>query len=259
MGDWNTLHHFDNKKFYSEIVPDLKGNGQLLKKYFNSEFGKYIAYGNDKNDERIDEILKFSHLLDSDYKSHKVLLDIQTRKKGINEEYSSFIQKRYQDEENFQRTNGHIIEDINLILTLIIFSECAAFNPHLILGRSILKGCVNAKPKSVSEEIISNLINNELGSIFYSSRSNCNGFINWVTYEDLELLWLDKENLYPTDKDSEKYFSDFFKFIEIALENELGVISGTNMNEEILKLIPSPLPLKIDIKHLGLESFINYE
>ena len=173
MGDWNTLHHFDDKKFYSKIVPDFKSDGQLLRKYFNSEFGKYVAYGNDKNDDRISEILRFSQHLDEDFKSHKTLLNIQTRKKGISEEYSVFIKKRYQDEEDFQKANGQIIEDINLILTLMVFSECAAFNPHLILGRTIFTGCVSASPNSVAGEIISNFADNNLGSIFYSSRSNC--------------------------------------------------------------------------------------
>ncbi|MCC9064072.1 hypothetical protein [Flavobacterium piscisymbiosum] len=259
MGDWNTLHHFDDKKFYSKIVTDFKSNGELIKKYFNSEFGKYIAYGNDKNDERIAEILRFSQDLDEDFKSHKTLLNIHTRKKGTSEEYSIFIKKRYQDEEDFQKANGQVIEDINLILTLMIFSECAAFNPHLILGRSIFTGRVNANPNSVAGEIIFNFTDSNLGSIFYSSRSNCTGLINLVTNEDLKLLWLDKENLYPTNEDAKKYFTDFCKFIEIAIENNLGVVSCTNMNESILKMIQSPLSLKIDLEALGLESVINYE
>lgn len=259
MGDWNTLHYFDDKKFYSEIVPDFKNNGQLIEKYFNSELGKHIAYSNDKNVERISEIRRFSQFLDKDFKHHKTLLEIHKRSKGIDEEYSAFIKKRHQDEKIFQQENGNIIEDINLILTLIIFSECAAFNPHLILGRSIFTGNVCAKPGSVAEDVIYNFTNNDFGSIFYSTRSNRNGLINWVTHEDLRLLWLDKENLKPADNDSEKYFSDFYKFIEIAIENELGVIAGTNMNEDMLKLIQSPLSVKIDVKHLGLESVINYE
>ncbi|MEM0578306.1 hypothetical protein [Flavobacterium polysaccharolyticum] len=259
MGDWNTLHHFDDKKFYSKIVTDFRRNGQLIREYFNSDLGKYIAYGNDKNDERIAEILKFSQHLDEDFKSHKTLYNIQTRKKGTSEEYSVFIKKRYQDEEDFQKANGQIIEDINLILTLMIFSECAAFNPHLILGRTIFTGCVSANPNSVAGEIISNFTDSNLGSIFYSSRSNCTGLINLVTNEDLKLLWLEKGNLYSTNEDTKKYFTDFCKFIEIAIENNLGVISCTNINESILKMIKSPLSLKIDTKELGLESVINYE
>lgn len=260
MGDWNTLHHFDDRKFYSRIVPDFKKDGQLLNQYFNSDLGKYIVYGTDTNNEgRIAEILRFCQLLDKDFKTHETLFNIQTRKKGINEVYADFIKKLYQDEADFQKANGHIIEDLNHILTLIIFSECAAFNPHLILGRSIFTGCVSATPKSIAQDIISKFTDKKLGSIFYSSRSNCNGFINWVTNEELQLLWLDKENIYSADKDTDKYFADFCKFIEIALDNNLGVISGTNMNERILKLIESPLQIKIDIKKLGLESVINYE
>jgi hypothetical protein len=104
-----------------------------------------------------------------------------------------------------------------------------------------------------------NFTNNELGSIFYSSYSNCSGLINWVTNEDLQLLWMDKENIYSADAKTDNYFSDFCTFIEIALENNLGVISGTNMNESTLKLIPSPLNLKIDVEELGMEYVINYD
>ncbi|MGV3612284.1 MAG: hypothetical protein ACO1N0_15095 [Fluviicola sp.] len=258
MGDWNTLHHFDDKTFYSMIVPDFKSNGQLLRKYFNSKFGSYIVYGNDQNEERIAEILRFSQFLDNHFKSD-TLLNIQKRKKGINENYSDFIQKRNQEEEDFQKANGAIIEDINHILTLMIFSECAGFNPHLILGRSIFTGSVCAKPKSIAENIISKLTDNELGSIFYPSRSNRSGIINWITHEELQLLWLDKENIYSEKEETGKYFSDFLKFVEIALENNLGLISGTNMNESILKLIQSPLSVKIDVQELGLEYVINYE
>lgn len=224
MGDWNTLHYFDDKKFYSKIVPDLRGEEYLLKNYFNSQFGKYIIYDYDHNEGRITDIIKFTAFLDDEFKIHKTLLSIQNREKSVNEEYKNFIEKLYKDEDNFYRKNGQIIEDINLILTLMIFSECASFNPHLILGRSIFTGCVSAKPKSIAEEIISKFTNNGLGSIFYSTHSNCNGFINWVTNEDLQLLWLDKENLYSKGNDAEKYFSDFYKFIEIAIENNLGVI-----------------------------------
>lgn len=259
MGDWNTLHHFDDQKFYSEIVPDLQSEGHLLRNYFNSEFGKYIVCDNHQNEGRITDIMKFSQFLNDEFKIHETLLSIQTRKKNVNEEYSDFIKKLYKDEDDFYRKNGQIIEDINLILTLIIFSECASFNPHLILGRSIFTGCVSAKPGSIAEDFISGFTNNELGSILYSSRSNCNGFINWITHEDLKLLWLDKENLHSTGKDADTYFSDFYKFIEIAIENDLGVISGTNLNEEVLKLIPSPLSVEINIKELGLENVINYE
>jgi hypothetical protein len=259
MGDWNTLHHFDSKKFYSKIVPDLRGEGHLLRNYFNSKFGKYIVYDNGKNEERITDIIKFSQFLDDEFKIHETLLSIRNREKNVNEEYNSFLKKLKKDEEDFYRKNERIIEDFNLILTLIIFSECASFNPHLILGRSIFTGCVNTKPGSIAEYITTDFTNNELGSIFYPCASNCNGFINWVTNEDLQLLWLDRENLHSAGKDADKYFSDFYKFMEIAIENDLGVISGTNMNEGILKLIQSPLSVKIDINELRLEYIINYE
>ncbi|MBL7879757.1 MAG: hypothetical protein JNN23_07840, partial [Chryseobacterium gambrini] len=82
MGSWNTLHHFDDRKFYSEIVPDLKNDGQLLHKYFNSKFAKRILYRReDTIDKEIAEIIKFSRFLDKDFKLHETLYEIMTREK----------------------------------------------------------------------------------------------------------------------------------------------------------------------------------
>ena len=50
------------------------------------------------------------------------------------------------------------------------------------------------------------------GSVYYHRMSNCNGLINWVTYEELQLLWLDKENLLVAPDGSEEYLQEFLAF-----------------------------------------------
>lgn len=44
MGDWNTLHFFDDKTFYGKVVPDLLAKGELLKKHFESKLGNSVLW-----------------------------------------------------------------------------------------------------------------------------------------------------------------------------------------------------------------------
>lgn len=254
MGDWNTLHFFSDKHFYEKVVPDLTGKGNLLKKYFDSKLGNYLLFHNSDNDKRITSVLEYCQFFDEDFKTHKLLYEIETRKKKPDEEYQTFMQKMLKDTDEFYKQNGTAADDLATVLTLIMFSECAAFNPHLILGRRIFSGNVGAKPKSVAEAIISQIDNSPCGS----THSYGSGIMNWITNEDLKLLWLDRSNLVPTN--SKEYFNDFLKFIEIAIENDFGVVSGTNMRESILKLAENPnINIEVDLEKLGLQSVIIYD
>ena len=251
MGDWNTLHFFNDKHFYEKVVPDLKGKGDLLKKYFYSQLSKYLLFHNDNDEKRIDAILEYCHFFDDEFKRHEVLYEIESRNKKPDEEYSKFMEQWRHDLQAFHNKNSPTFDDLSIILTLIVFSECAAFNPHFILGRRVFSENVGAKPKSITEVIISQINNSPLGS----THSYGSGIMNWITSEDVKLLWLDRDNLLPTG--SEEYFNDFLKFIEIVVENDLGVVSGTNMRESILKLIENPnVNIEVDIEKLGLQNVI---
>lgn len=257
MGDWNTLHFFDDKRFQTKVVADLLDKGDLLKQYFESKLGKYLLWDNNNSDQKISSILDFCQFLDKDFKRHKILYDISKRKKKPEEEYLTFINRQNQDEKEFLEQNGQTIDDLSTILPLLLFSECASFNPHLILGRRIFTGCVDAKPRSVSSEIISQITDSEYGCIYSRTGS---GVINWITNDELQLLWLDKDNLFSQDPDSENYFQEFLQFIEIAIKNNLGVVSVTNVRESILKIAENPyLDIDFNIKERGFKSIIIYE
>ncbi|WDF62627.1 hypothetical protein [Flavobacterium sp. KACC 22763] len=256
MSDWNTLHFFDDKTFYTKVVPDLLGKGELLKKHFESKLGNNILWDNRNSKERIDAILKFCHFFDKDFKVHQDLYALISREKKPGEQYLEALHAIRKDEKEFKEQNSQVIDDLTEILPLLIFSECASFNPHLILGRNIFRSRVNARPKSAAAEIITRITDQEYGSVFpYNS-----GIVNWVTNDDLQLLWMDKESLFSTDADSEDYFQEFLKFIEIAIENNLGVISGSNMKESILNSIKKPiLAIDLDLEALALSCIINYK
>jgi hypothetical protein len=224
--------------------------------YFSTELGRF-ALGNNAREIRINNLVHFCKLFSEDFKAHKALFDISTRQKKSTESTTTYHSLKNQDENHFIDKNAQAIEDLNRILPLIIFSECAAFNPHLILGRGIFSSCVDAKQKSISKEILSNIIHSPLGSIHNGFGS---GLINWVTHEELQLLWLDKENLNATGEDAKTYFMEFIQFIEIAIDNGLGFISGTNLNVSLLKMIENPkLKIEIDLTKMRFEYIIRYE
>jgi len=62
------------------------------------------------------------------------------------------------------------------------------------------------------------------------------GITNWVTAEDVELLYLDKDNLKEVNNTKA---DNFRNLLEIAYQNKLGFIIGVDMNENILELLPS--------------------
>lgn len=257
MGDWNTLHFLNDKYFTEKVVPDLLGNGNLLKKYFEAELSRCMFFDNSNAEQRISNLTEFFRFLEKDFKKHKTLLAILNREKKPGEPYLESIQKRYQEEKAFIEKHGTVISDLTYILPHLLFSECAAFNPHLILGRRIFTNRVDAKPGSVAAEIIPKIIHSESGCI-YSQFGE--GIINWVTQEELELLWLDRDNIISTNKEAEDYFNDFIKFIETALQNNLGVISVTNVKEYLLKTTKNPIfTIEFNVEESASECIINYE
>jgi len=137
MGDWNTLHIFNDRYFFEHLVPDFKDKGTLFKHYMDSLFGKYILWDNSNSEVRTQRLVEFCRRLKPDFKIHEQYYEIQSRQKKPTEPYGEFMLKQSQDEAHFQRMNADVIEDMNMLLTLIIFTECASFNPHLVLGRRI--------------------------------------------------------------------------------------------------------------------------
>lgn len=259
MGDWNTLHLFNDRYFYEHLVPDFKDKGAIFKRYMDSLLGKYILWDNSNSEARTRQLVAFCRQLLPDFKRHEKYYEIQKRQKKPTEVYAEFIAQQVRDEDHFQKENADVIEDLNRLLTLIIFSECASFNPHLILGRRIFSGNVHAKAGSIADDIITQVRYNELGSPYYSNMSNCNGLTNWITNEELQLLWLDRDNLQLAPDGSEQYLQEFLAFTELALLHDCGLIAVTNVNESTLTMIEKPR-LKIDIDPLtkGWESVITF-
>jgi len=256
MGDWNTLHLFDSDRFFEVVVPDLIDEGCLLTHYFKLRKEKDILWRNKNSAHRIAQIVKFCKEFDKSFKIHKLLNLLESRTKKISEPYNEFLQKRNADINNFIKKNIEVIDDFNKILPFLLFSECAQFNPHLILGRRIFSNSIQAKEGSIAEDCCLIISHHESGSILgYHGE----GIFNWLTKEDVQLLSLDIDNITPASEDREYYYSDFIKFINLAIEHDLGFVSVTNIREDIMCRIEKPkLKIPIDLKQLNVNNLIEF-
>lgn len=235
MSDWNTLHFFDDQVFYSKIVPDLKGAGSLLRKYVFSDLGKRLT-GAPVPDSFAGELTAFCRELDDDFQAHTTLQKILERKREPGEELEGFYTKKMREADEYLKGYTPMIEYLNQVLPGMVFSECASFNPHLVLGRRIFSGAVEAAPKSIAADLLGTLIDGKTGIHSMFGR----GFTGWITREELQLLWLDKANMRAADENSEGYFKEFLNLVETALDHRLGLISVTNVNEDPLAALEGP-------------------
>lgn len=239
MGAWNTLHLFDSKKFYNIIVPDLMGDGRILQHYFNSNLGRFILWDNVTNKEiRINNILKLCKEFASDFKVHP-------------------LYKSLADQDTFLKMHIEAIEDLNRIIQLIVFSECALFTPCFKLGKRLLAYFVDfnkMNAKTIASECLDSIRFSESGSL-HSSIGN--GIVNWLTDDEVKYLLDDYSNIIPQEAEdySDIYISELRSFLQIASENSLGVISMVNIDETTLDMIKTT-PIKLSIGKYNLENFI---
>ena len=246
MSDWNTLHLFDSKRFYRSIVPDLKSRGQIIGTYLRSKLYWYLTRIDEIDDELIGRLKAFIRGFDDTFRVHTEFYRIEHVKKGKDESYEDFLRKKQSRITAFQNKYNTEIYHYTNVLPLILFSECAQFNPHLILGRRIFTSHISTLKGSIAEECCANIMAVRTGAIVHYDI----GFIsNWLTHEEVKLLWFDLVNISPKTDDSIQYFNDFKNFLQVAFENELGLLSISNVREDVLKLIEPPgLDIDIDLK-----------
>lgn len=231
MGYWCSLHLFDDNKFYSEVVPQLKGEiGDLTEAV--REFLKYYFVGgishlsdeklNALIEQNIQWIVSISTSLDETFKIHNEFHKIT--------DYKS--QNHY-----LGNLDGHY--EFCRFLEFYLFKTCADYNPHVGLGKGGVSRNFNIQIKTLSCDIIGEL---EDENAFLSQDRM--GIVNWITHEDVELLFLDKENL--RFKDNERAES-FLELLDIAYKNKLGFIMGIDMREDQLRLLAKNKLLKEDL------------
>lgn len=96
----------------------------------------------------------------------------------------------------------------------------------------------------LSPETLSYSIIGELDDWNPSFHYDGMGITNWLTHEDIQYLYLDKENL---NHDDDSLGEEFLSLLEIAHSNEIGFITGVDMRENILELLPNNKTVKPEI------------
>lgn len=222
MGYWCTLHLFDDQIFYKKIVPELKGQkGDLesecekfLKLYTVGSLNKFSKSEVLKRvDEVTKSIRKISNSLDKSFK--------------INAEYSPI--KDYREQQLFiGKLDGHY--HFCKFLEYYVFKHCADFFPHIALGKGGLHRNFNLNFKTLAYSIISE-IDEWKGFLCHDMM----GVTNWLDKEEIELLYLDRENLIFEE---ETRGESIYNFLEIAYQNKLGFVVGIDMRENLLEELP---------------------
>lgn len=222
MGYWITLHLFDDKKFYKEVVPALKGEtGDLTADCL--EFLRFHVMGgishlsqpavNDLVNQTVENIIAISNSLDQTFK--------------INSSYHS-INDHHERNLFLNTINGYY--EFCKFFEYYIFKTCSDFFPHLALGKGGVSGNFELSVKTLSYAIIEKLDN---WNGFLCARGT--GITNWITNEELEYLYLDKEHLHFSDN---KRAEHFLRLLEVAHDLGLGFIIGVDMREDRLELLP---------------------
>jgi hypothetical protein len=221
MGYWCSLHLFDDKKFYREVVPQLRGEiGDLIEA--SQEFLRYYTIGgiSHLSEEKISSLVKqniqrvvsVSQSMDPTFKIHN--------------EFDKIV--GYENQKLFLRLLGGHFEFCEFV-EYYIFKTCADFNPYLGLGKGGVSRNFTIPEKTIACNVMSEL---DYWSEFFAN--GMIGITSWITHEDVELLFLDKENLHFEDNERAE---SFLELLDIAYKNKLGFIMGVDMRESQLELL----------------------
>lgn len=222
MGYWTTLHLFDDEIFYKKVVPELKGEKGDLKldclEFLSSHITGGIAHLSETEITKllqnfITNVNKISNSFDKTFKLHNEFYKIDSE-----DERSVFLDK----------LEGHY--DYCKFFEYYVFKTCADFFPYIPLGKGGVFRNFDLKYKTLAYSIIL-----ELDSINEFHNEDRMGITNWITNEDIEFLYLDKENLNFEDNETA---NTFMTLLEIAHQNKLGMVMGIDMREWRLELLP---------------------
>jgi len=111
-----------------------------------------------------------------------------------------------------------------------IFQKYSNYYPYFRLGKRNFSTSIDySKPKTVAKEIIDSLLYSYSSFTTYGD-----GIRKIITSKDLTFLSLDLDKIKANKTVNEKIISDFKHFIDYLKTNNLGLISGLNLDENRL-------------------------
>ena len=235
MGQWNTLHLFDEDTFYKKVVNSFKNDSSFLKKYFNNDLGPSLIEDPETlKDERIKEIIKVSKKMSEDFRNYPELI-------------------QYRKEPNWnQRFFSQELEDLRNLFFVIVFDNCALPFPYFKLGYRLMTSYIGFNNENTDTEKLIHKIkyNVEEGGIFSAEM----GIRNWLSKNEvakiLERFDDVKPNLGSIEAQSHNrfakiYVDEFKEFLKVAKDNGFGLVSCLDADIESFKKI-KPIGEKIN-------------
>lgn len=194
MGYYHTYHLFDDKKFYCEIVPRLKGQtGSLDEPY---------------------EIYKKRVFPDH----HRFIIeDVITIANRFNDDFLSIpgVEPEWQVAD--KQCPG--IEDFIWFFEGLVFTECALLRPCFVTGKSYIDSTFDFQPGSMAQSMIKTLTASPVLCIYG------NGVCGWINAMNVKSLLTDYVNVHKDKRrDDSTPPEDFRQFLEIAARYDLGIL-----------------------------------
>lgn len=210
MGDWNTLHLFDDQRFYHQTVPALQGhNGDLTEhyKHYSSTFtgGRCTT-------------------------TLETLISISAQMENGFREFPAFQEAYLQHLDTFLSTHAWVY-DFALFFEMMVFSASADFLPNMGLGKRDLSHWLPDMPLGKEAAHILG----ELGKMNYSSVfcADGAGVMGWITAAEVSLLLADIKKViagqHALPQDELEAVQNFATFLSVAEGLNKGILSGVNL------------------------------
>lgn len=216
MGDWNSLHLIDDRKYIEEIIPDLRANGKIIDKYLDSPKYRPYHFGfYGKHDK-------------SEIEGHDIKLKELCRK--LNPQLSKYYYGSL-ELSGEEYSQAHMLPDsaymLNKLMCLIIFTECAYMFPYYPIGK---RTPVYLPENSLAYSAFASFFHDYDYEVFGSTIEGF-GIRNILRHQDIEIILMDEKYFFEEDDDL-FWKLPIYNFLKFAFDHNLGLMWGANMDSE---------------------------
>ncbi len=219
MGRWTTLHLFDDKLFYLKVVPELKGEKGNLENVYLNFLKTHMVGGIDKFTQNEIQTLIRKSLDEFQIESQK--FDIQFK------HHKEFDLKNSTDSNKLYSSSWYY--DFCRFFEYYVFHTCADFYPHIPCGKYGVVHKFDIDYKLIGFDVLL-----EFSSFTFFAHDGT-GIDGWITNEDVELLYYERDLLILAD---DEFQNPFLQLLQIAYDNKLGLLLGGDMREDTLESLP---------------------
>lgn len=218
MGSWHTIHLFNDKIFYNETVPLLKGDkGDLLPYY--QKFLNTCTSG--VCETSMEEMISIFNQMENDFRIFPAFQQYYMKDLGP-----------FYDEYRWTYAYSAFFEQV-------VFRDCADYRPYYMLGKNSLKLKFSISLTKASNHIIGVLGEQNFSSVFCAEGF---GITGWASSEEVKLVSSDLDNALAAGTNLSEhdldFLTDFSNFLRVAARLNLGMIAGVDMREDTLSTLP---------------------